>query len=164
MKTNVAAFGSGLLFAIGLSISGMTMPTKVIGFLDFAGAWDPSLACVMAGAMAVYFVVARWARSRPRPLLAASFQLPTRRDVDAPLVLGSAIFGVGWGLAGYCPGPAVTSVASLGSSTVTFVGSMLVGMLALALVERARRRRSLAAAATPSAGPGSSAAATDTTA
>jgi uncharacterized protein len=129
MKRNLAALGCGMLFAIGLCLSGMTQPSKVMGFLDFAGRWDASLACVMAGALLVYAAAARWARSVPRPRFSASFHIPTRKEVDAPLVVGGAIFGVGWGLAGYCPGPALTSLASLAPSTVIFVGSMATGIL-----------------------------------
>src|SRR5439155_12830376 len=94
---------------------------------------------------AVYFVIARWAQARPRPLFASSFQLPARRDVDAPLVVGSAIFGVGWGLAGYCPGPALASVASCALSTWTFLAAMVVGMVVQSLVERFRQRAAFAA-------------------
>ena len=136
MRKNLVAFCSGLLFAVGLCVSGMTQPSKVLGFLDFTGRWDASLACVMAGAMGVYFLAARWSRTARSPLLASSFRLPARREVDAPLVLGSVIFGVGWGLAGYCPGPAVASVGALAPSTMTFVGAMLVGMLAFRVVEK----------------------------
>jgi hypothetical protein len=118
----------------------MTQPSKVIGFLDVAGRWDASLAFVMLGALAVYAAAAQWARRMPRPRFAPNFQLPLRKEVDAPLVAGAAIFGVGWGLAGYCPGPAVTSLASLAPSTVTFVGSMAAGMLLFRFVRHVRLR------------------------
>ncbi len=146
MRQNVAALGSGVLFAIGLCLSGMTQPSKVIGFLDFAGRWDPSLAFVMAGALVVYVGAARWARRVPRPRFAPNFQLPHRKEIDAPLVGGAAIFGVGWGLAGYCPGPAVASLASVAPSTVVFVGSMAAGMLSFQLVRHLWRLRAPAIA------------------
>jgi len=138
MKNNVVAFASGLLFAAGLAISGMTRPSKVLGFLDFTGNWDPSLVFVMVGAIAVHFVAMRWASGASAPLLADRFQIPPKRDVDASLVAGAALFGVGWGLAGYCPGPAVTSVGALSPITLTFIASMLAGMLLFAALERAR--------------------------
>jgi hypothetical protein len=153
MKRNVIAFGSGLLFAIGLSISGMTKPSKVIGFLDFAGNWDPSLALVMVGAIGVNVMAVLWARTARSPLFAPSFQVSTRRDIDTSLVTGAAVFGVGWGLAGYCPGPAVTSVASLAPSTLVFFVSMLAGMLLFALLQRARAGSSTTVTASPSCAP-----------
>jgi uncharacterized membrane protein YedE/YeeE len=140
MRQNVTALASGVLFAIGLSLSGMTQPSKVIAFLDFTGHWDPSLAFVIGGALVVYVAAARWAHRAPRPRFAPNFQLPVRKDVDAPLVAGAAIFGVGWGLAGYCPGPAVASLASLAPSTVVFVGSMAAGILSFQLVRHFRLR------------------------
>lgn len=104
MKPNVAAFGTGALFAVGLAVSGMTKPSKVIGFLDIAGAWDASLAFVMVGAIAVHFVAHRVVMRRPSPLFDEEFHLPTRKDLDVRLILGAALFGVGWGLGGFCPG------------------------------------------------------------
>jgi len=118
------AFASGLLFALGLGIAGMTQPSKVIGFLDLFGDWDPSLAFVMAGAIAVYMPVFWWARGRLAPRL----HLPTRKDLDVRLVVGAAMFGVGWGLAGYCPGPALVSLPTLGGSALAFGAAMLGGM------------------------------------
>lgn len=114
MSKNVAALLSGLVFGAGLAVSHMVEPTKVLAFLDVAGHWDPSLVFVMFSAVAVTFVAYRAIAGRPAPLLAAKFFLPTRAQVDRPLVVGAAIFGVGWGLAGYCPGPAI---ASLGLGT-----------------------------------------------
>ena len=129
MKALAAAFGSGLVFAIGLGISGMTRPVKVIGFLDFFGAWDASLAFVMIGAIAVYFVAHRWAKTKMRaPLLAPAFALPQRADLDPWLIVGAAIFGAGWGLGGFCPGPAITSVVSGAPGVLIFVGAMAAGM------------------------------------
>lgn len=126
--TGVIAFVSGLLFALGLGIGGMTKPAKVVGFLDVAGDWDPSLAFVMGGALLVYFVVQRLTVARSRPLFDDTFHLPTRRDIDARLVVGSLLFGAGWGLAGYCPGPALVSLASGRATVVAFVAAMLAGM------------------------------------
>lgn len=124
-----AAIGlvSGVLFGAGLVLGGMTAPEKVHGFLDFTGAWDPTLAFVMGGAVLVHALVYRAIEGRPTPLLADAFQLPTRRDIDAKLVLGAALFGLGWGLGGYCPGPAITSLPSGGGSVIAFVVAMLAG-------------------------------------
>ena len=105
MKASLTSFVSGTVFALGLGISGMTRPVKVIGFLDFFGAWDASLAFVMLGAIAVYFVAYRWSRKMPSPLLAPDFSLPRRSDLDARLFAGAAIFGAGWGLGGLCLRP-----------------------------------------------------------
>ena len=102
---SLLSFISGVVFALGLGISGMTRPVKVIGFLDFAGHWDPSLAFVMIGAIAVYFVAYRWIRIRSAPLLTDRFSVPQRTDVDRNLVVGAAVFGAGWGLGGFCPAP-----------------------------------------------------------
>lgn len=127
MKTLITSFVSGVVFALGLGIAGMTRPIKVIGFLDFFGNWDPSLACVMVGAIAVYFIANRWRGHMRSPLLAAKFSVPTRTDLDARLLLGAALFGVGWGLSGFCPGPALTSLATSASSVVIFVMAMAAG-------------------------------------
>ena len=130
--TNLAAFASGLLFAVGLGIAGMTQPAKVIGFLDVFGAWDPSLALVMVGAIAVYMPVFWWVRREHGPQL----HLPTRRHVDLRTVLGAALFGVGWGLAGYCPGPALVSLATLAGPALAFGVAMLAGMRLHRVLER----------------------------
>ena len=118
---------SGLLFGLGLAISEMMNPAKVLNFLDVAGQWDPSLMLVMGGALAITIPGFRWVLRREAPLFDGRFQLPTRRDIDARLLGGAALFGLGWGLAGFCPGPAV---AALGSGSLTiggFVLMMLVG-------------------------------------
>ncbi len=115
-KAIVAAGVCGLIFGAGLIVGGMTQPSKVIGFLDIAGAWDPSLAFVMGGAIGVFLPLFRLIQKRRAPVYALRFTLPTRRDVDAPLLLGAALFGVGWGLVGYCPGPAFTTLAAPESS------------------------------------------------
>ncbi len=123
------AFLSALLFAVGLGVGGMTLPSKVHGFLDFFGNWDPSLAFVMGGAVAVYTLFFRVVRPQlSRPVLAPRFQLPTRRDLDARLLGGAALFGVGWGLAGICPGPALVSIPTGGLGIWVFLVAMLVGM------------------------------------
>lgn len=116
---------AGLLFGAGLVVSGMTLPSKVRGFLDFAGDWDPTLVFVMGGAVLVHLVAHRLVRERAHPLLADRFQLPTRKDIDARLVVGAALFGVGWGLGGFCPGPAVTSVVGGAPSVFAFLAAML---------------------------------------
>jgi len=126
--TGVVGFACGALFALGLGVGGMTQPSRVLAFLDLGGAWDPRLGLVMLGAIAVYAPVYRAAIRRGRPLLAERFDLPTRRDLDARLVAGAALFGVGWGLAGLCPGPALTSLASGEPGAVVFVGAMLAGL------------------------------------
>lgn len=135
-KEHVAAFVAGLLFAVGLALAGMTQPSKVVGFLDFFGSWDPSLMMVMGGAIAVHFVLYRVILKRKSPLLAERFQIPTRRDLTPQLVGGSALFGVGWGLGGFCPGPGLASTATLGGHALTFVVTMTLGMLAHRLLER----------------------------
>ena len=131
-----AAFLAGLLFGIGLIVSGMTDPGKVIGFLDVAGNWDPSLAFVMAGAILVGFFAFRSAQRRTRTFLGRAMQLPQKRDIDARLIAGSVVFGIGWGLAGFCPGPALVSFGSGQDKAAVFVAAMLVGMLAYTVAER----------------------------
>lgn len=126
---------SGLVFGLGLILSGMTNPGKVIGFLDLAGQWDPSLALVMAGAIAVSAVPFRLARNRSTALLGGPIRLPTATDIDRRLVLGSLAFGAGWGLAGYCPGPALASVLSGGTKPLIFVTAMLAGMAVFELLQ-----------------------------
>ena len=130
------AFLAGLLFGVGLIVSGMTDPGKVIGFLDIAGSWDPSLAFVMAGAILVGFFAFRSAQRRTRTLLRGPMQLPQRRDIDARLIVGSVVFGVGWGLAGFCPGPALVSFGSGQDKAAVFVAAMLFGMFVYTAMER----------------------------
>jgi len=132
----VAAFAAGLVFGIGLIVSGMTDPGKVIGFLDLAGRWDPSLAFVMAGAIAVGFLAFAFVRQRAQSLLGGAMHLPQRRDIDARLVGGSVVFGIGWGLGGFCPGPALVSLASGEAKAAVFVAAMLGGMLLYTAAER----------------------------
>ena len=119
---------AGTLFGLGLAISGMVDPAKVIGFLDVAGDWDPTLVFVMGGALLVTIPAFRLILKRPRPVLADKFELPTNKDVDARLLGGSALFGIGWGLAGFCPGPAVTALASGLMLVFVFVAAIVVGM------------------------------------
>ncbi len=119
---------AGLLFGVGLTISGMINPAKVIGFLDVFGAWDPSLAFVMLGGVAVTAVGYRTVLRRSQPLFEPGFTLPTRRDIDLPLLLGAGLFGIGWGLGGYCPGPALAGLGFGSVETLGFVGTMLLGM------------------------------------
>jgi uncharacterized membrane protein YedE/YeeE len=131
----------GIVFGLGLVISGLANPAKVLNFLDFAGAWDPSLAFVMAGAVAVTAIGYRLVLTRPGPMLDSQFHLPQAAAIDGRLLGGAAVFGVGWGLSGYCPGPAVTALAFLSPSTVVFVVGMLAGMwLAKSLTTGARRQ------------------------
>jgi uncharacterized protein len=127
-------FIAGFLFAAGLVISGMTQPSKIVGFLDIFGDWDPSLALVMGGAVGVHALAYRWVKGRSSPLLAPTFQIPTKRDIDSKLVIGSAVFGVGWGLSGYCPGPAVSSLVVGDPRTVIFVASLISTMVIYSLV------------------------------
>lgn len=129
------ALVAGLIFGLGLILSGMTNPAKVIGFLDLAGNWDPSLALVMAGAIAASAVPFRLAKGRATALLGGPIRLPTATDIDRRLVLGSLAFGAGWGLAGYCPGPALASLLSGGAKPLLFVLAMLAGMAVFELLQ-----------------------------
>jgi hypothetical protein len=131
----VVALLTGLVFGAGLVISGMTQPVKVLGFLDVTGHFDASLMLVMVGAIAVHFFGYRWAQRRSAPVFDEKFHVPTRRDIDAKLIIGALLFGAGWGLGGYCPGPAVVSLPGGGLSALTFVFAMLVGMFATAKLE-----------------------------
>lgn len=146
MRRNVVTFVAGVLFAVGLAWSGMTRPSKVTGFLDMGGAWDPSLALVMLGAIAVYATTFRASRRMVKPLLADVFTQSAARRIDLRLVLGSVVFGVGWGLAGYCPGPALASLGSGTASAAYFVVAMMAGV-GFARIVDARRRPSADSAA-----------------
>jgi len=126
----LTSFLCGLVFGVGLLISGMTQPAKVLGFLDVFGRWDPTLAFVMAGAVAASSVGYALARRGKRPIIAARHLWPTRTDIDRPLVWGSALFGIGWGLVGLCPGPAVVNLATLSPQVIVFVFAMIAGMSA----------------------------------
>ena len=133
----LSAFVAGLVFGIGLIVSGMVNPAKVLGFLDLAGAWDPSLGLVMAGAVAVSAVAFALVRGRASTLLGTPMVLPTTRTIDARLVVGSLVFGVGWGLAGFCPGPALVALGVGKVKALVFVAAMLAGMAVFELAERA---------------------------
>jgi uncharacterized protein len=121
---------AGLLFGVGLAVSEMINPAKVLNFLDIFGAWDPSLAFVMLGAVVTAAIGYRLVLRRERPLFEAAFTLPTRQDIDAKLLAGGAIFGIGWGLGGYCPGPAISGLAFGAIETIVFVAAMAAGMTA----------------------------------
>ena len=130
---------AGLVFGVGLIVSGMANPAKVLGFLDLTGAWDPSLALVMAGAIGVSFFAFLFANKRSRSLLGADMKLPMGRHIDRRLVIGSTLFGIGWGVAGFCPGPGLVALGMGEVKAPVFVAAMLVGM---ALFERLEKRRS----------------------
>lgn len=132
-----AALLSGVLFGLGLAISGMTDPSVVIGFLDLFGDFNPALMFVLGGAVGTTLIAFRFVLRRPSPLLASDFQLPTRKDIDARLLIGAGLFGIGWGLAGYCPGPALVSFGALIDTAVVFVPVMLLsGWLTRRLLAR----------------------------
>jgi uncharacterized membrane protein YedE/YeeE len=133
LRTFVALF-AGALFGLGLAVSGMMNPAKVIGFLDFAGGWDPTLAFVMGGALLVTVPAFRLILGRPRPILAEGFALPTRSALDGRLLGGAALFGVGWGLSGFCPGPAVAALVTGLTPVFAFVAAMVAGMVLYAWV------------------------------
>lgn len=135
MRGRVWLVVSGLLFAAGLVLSGMTQPGKVRAFLDFGGAWDPSLLFVMGGAVAVYFVAQRLTRGLSRPIFGKRFPKPPSQRIDAKLLVGAALFGIGWGLSGFCPGPALVSLGA--GAALWFVPAMLAGMLVHKLFFRA---------------------------
>lgn len=125
----LVALLAGLLFGAGLALGGMTQPRKVIGFLDFGGAWDPSLAFVMASALAIHVLAYRVIRGSAAPLFADEFVVPKLRQLDWRLLSGSAVFGIGWGLAGYCPGPAIVSLGAGSAQALIFIPALFLGML-----------------------------------
>lgn len=135
---NVSSFLVGLLFGVGLIVSGMANPAKVLGFLDLAGDWDPSLAFVMIGAIALASIGFFVSRRTGKPLLDETKHLPTKKKIDRQLIVGSAIFGVGWGVAGFCPGPVVVAVGAGKFGAVIFLAAMLAGMLAFKLFDARR--------------------------
>lgn len=139
-KHVLSALLVGLVFGIGLILGGMTNPAKVIGFLDLFGNWDPSLAFVMGGAISVGLVAFRVAGGRPTSLLGEPMRLPTRNDIDKRLITGSLVFGAGWGLAGFCPGPALVALGTGSLKAAIFAGSMLVGMAVFEIIERNRQK------------------------
>lgn len=127
---SISVLIAGLLFGVGLAVSGMMNPTKVLGFLDLAGHWDPTLAFVMGGGLLVNLPAYWLTRHRSQPLFESRFFLPIRHDVDASLLIGAAAFGIGWAIAGFCPGPAIASLSQVGPNILIFCGALLIGMLA----------------------------------
>lgn len=125
---HLVTFLIGVLFALGLGLSGMTQPQKILGFLNLTGSWDPSLLLVMGGAVVTYFFSFQLIRRRQAPLLLEKFSLPTKREIDGNLVLGAMLFGAGWGIAGFCPGPALSMLVTGNQSVLVFVLAMTVGM------------------------------------
>ena len=124
----------GLLFGIGLIVSGMADPAKVQNFLDLFGTWDPSLAFVMGGAVLVTFVGYRLVLRRGKPVVGSKFHLPSKTEIDSPIIVGPALFGIGWGLGGFCPGPALTAIGLAQTGTLVFVPAMLAGMWAARMI------------------------------
>jgi uncharacterized membrane protein YedE/YeeE len=143
MQHRVTEFIVGLLFGVGLILSGMTDPGKVLGFLDLAGAWDPSLALVMGGAIAVSVFAFALAKQRTRTFLGGAMAMPGATQIDKPLVIGALMFGAGWGLAGFCPGPALVSMASGQGKAMFFVAFMVIGMILFDWYNRATFKKLL---------------------
>jgi hypothetical protein len=133
----LAAFVSGLIFSLGLTLGGMTIPSNIIGFLDLTGTWKPSLMFVMIGAILIYSVSFRWIIKRPRPVLDSQFHVPSPGAVTPRLIGGALLFGMGWGLAGFCPGPALTALGAGSAEALTFVLFMLAGMWVFQLTSAA---------------------------
>ncbi len=137
----IVAYGIGLIFGVGIMISGMANPAKVLNFFDLAGTWDPSLAFVMGGALLVtaigYFIVLK----RPMPVLDSAFHLPVVREINLPLVAGSATFGIGWGIAGFCPGGAIPAIGTGRSEVILFMVALMAGILATNFVRKGMRRQ-----------------------
>ena len=146
MTTVFTSLLAGLVFGLGLIVSGMANPAKVLGFLDLAGAWDPSLAFVMAGAIAVAAFAFALAKKRSASFLGAAMKLPGSRDIDRRLVIGSVLFGIGWGVAGFCPGPGLVALGMSEIKALVFVGAMLAGMGIFELIERRKQAAALKAA------------------
>mgnify|MGYP000191353116 CR=1 FL=1 len=136
----------GIIFGVGISISGMANPAKVLNFFDFAGIWDPSLALVMGGAVIVAFIGYRYVLKRPTPMMGERFILPTRRDFDLPLIGGSALFGIGWGIAGFCPGGALPALGTGNAKVFIFVAALLGGIFAAKALQAALPSKTRAAA------------------
>ena len=139
---NIISLISGLLFGYGLALSGMVSPSKVVGFLDLTGNWDPSLAFVMGGGVIVTAISFRFILKRPMPFFGKQFQLPTKKDLDKYLISGAVLFGVGWGLGGLCPGPALSSLAYGNVKIFVFVAAMIVGIIVAKLLTGAFRKAS----------------------
>ena len=137
------AFLSGLIFGFGALISGMANPAKVLSFFDIAGQWDPSLALVMASALAITFLGYQLVFRRPAPVLSTEYLLPGAKDIDRSIVIGAVLFGIGWGLSGLCPGPALAAMVHGGQSVATFVFAMLTGVATAKFVNRSYSHKSL---------------------
>lgn len=140
MKSLLSSFLGGFSFAIGLGFSGMTNPKNIIGFLNLGSEWQPALIFVMGGALMVHLMTYRWIAQRKSPLFDGHFHTPTRKDLTAPLIVGSILFGMGWGLAGYCPGPAVVALATGQGSAVVFVLFMIIGMYSIRFLPSAFKK------------------------
>lgn len=136
MKNNLSAFFAGFIFSSGLVISGMTNPEKVKGFLNVFGPWDPSLIFVMLAAVSVHFITYKMIRRRKSPLFSSHWHVSEKSEITKSLVMGSILFGIGWGIAGFCPGPAITLLATVHSTTIIFVASMLLGMFIFKLIDK----------------------------
>ena len=136
----------GLIFGVGISISGMANPAKVLNFFDIAGTWDPSLIFVMGGAVVVTFIGYRFVLKRPAPLFSGKFQLPTRNDLDLPLIGGSAVFGIGWGIAGFCPGGALPALGTGRTEVFLFVAALLAGIFTAKALQKTIANRATARA------------------
>lgn len=141
MQRTILAAAIGLIFGTGIALSGMANPAKVLNFFDIAGTWDPSLAFVMAGALVVTSIGYRFVLKRPKPAYEPKFHLPTSRQIDRPLVAGAALFGIGWGIAGFCPGGAIPALGLGEPSAWAFVGAMLVGIFAARTLRLALQQR-----------------------
>lgn len=135
-KESLAALFSGLIFGVGLIVSGMIYPQKVLNFLDIFGSWDPSLAFVMMGAIGIHFFTYKWARGNKNPILVKGWNVPTKTQITPSLLIGAVLFGVGWGLVGLCPGPAFVSVFNGNISIFIFLVSLLIGMFIFKLIDR----------------------------
>ncbi len=135
IKNSLSALIVGFIFALGLGISGMTQPQKVFGFLDIFGKWDPSLIFVMIGAIIFHFISFRIIKKNHKPLFSNDWHVPTKKEITPALVFGSVLFGIGWGLGGYCPGPAITSLASFETRPIMFVVSMFGGMFLFKILD-----------------------------
>lgn len=140
----ISTYLIGVVFGVGISISGMANPAKVLNFFDVAGTWDPSLAFVMGGALIVTFLGYRFVLRNPAPMMSTSFQLPTRRDLDLPLIGGSAFFGVGWGISGFCPGGALPAIGTGNIDVLIFVGALIGGIFAAKAIQMVRPARQAA--------------------
>lgn len=143
-KVMAIGLAAGLLFGLGLAVGGMTQPGKVIGFLDVFGDWDASLAFVMGGAVLTLAPLVRWLEQRPRPWFRSAYAPPPHRTIDARLLVGAAMFGAGWGIVGFCPGPAMAALGGLSRAALWVAPSMLVGMAAFELMDRVILKRPIA--------------------